>query len=89
MNTHSRLRNFLTNKIFLLQIMYRYVRMIFFVQCVTITRFFIACAALLWKIMIFIVVSYLERVYYTVQYRCCVFSLLYRLLRISLKRQNP
>jgi len=29
-----------------LQVMYRYVRMIFIVKCVTITRFFIACAAL-------------------------------------------
>jgi len=45
-NTHNRLRNFLTNKIFLLQVMYRYVRMIFNVKCVTVTSFFIAYAAL-------------------------------------------
>jgi hypothetical protein len=38
-NTHNRLRYFLTNKIFLLQIMYRYVRMIFIVKCITITLF--------------------------------------------------
>jgi hypothetical protein len=45
---------------------------------------FIARAALWWKIMIFIVLSSLE----IVQYRYCIFSLLYRLLRIRLKRQN-
>jgi len=31
--------------------MYRYVRMIFIVQCVTLTRFFIAYAELWWKSM--------------------------------------
>ena len=36
-NTHNRLRYFLTNKI-LLQVMYRYVRMIFVVKCVTIVH---------------------------------------------------
>jgi len=30
---------FLTNKIFLLEVVYRYVHMIFIVKCVTITRF--------------------------------------------------
>jgi len=45
-NTHNRLKYFLTNKIFLLQFMYSYVHMLFIVKCVTITRFFIACAAL-------------------------------------------
>jgi len=45
-NTHNKLIYFLTNKIFLLQVMYRYVRMIFIVKCVTITRLFIAYAAL-------------------------------------------
>jgi len=45
-NTHNRLRYFVTNKIFLLQAMYMYVRMIFIVKCVTITSFFIAYAAL-------------------------------------------
>jgi len=45
-NTHNRLRHFLTNKIFLLQVMYRYVHIIFIVKCVTITHFFMACAAL-------------------------------------------
>jgi len=43
-NTHNRLRYFLTNKIFLLKVMYRYVLMIFTVKCVTVTRFFIAYA---------------------------------------------
>jgi len=38
-NTHNRLRYFLTNKISLLEFMYRYVRMIFIVKCVTVTRF--------------------------------------------------
>jgi len=37
----------------------------------------------------FIVLSSLETVHDTVQYRYCIFSLLYRLLRIRLKRQNP
>jgi len=63
--------------------------MIYFVKCVTITRVFIACAALWWKSMIFIVLSSLEIVHATVQYKYCIFSLLYRLLRIRLKRQNP
>ena len=67
--------------------MYRYVRMIFIVKCLTITWFFIAYAALRWKGMIFIVLSSLETVHDTVQY--CTFSLLYLLLRIRLKRQNP
>jgi len=40
LNTHNRLRYFLTNKTFVLQIMYRSVRMIFIAKCVTITRFF-------------------------------------------------
>jgi hypothetical protein len=39
--------------------------------------------------MLFIVPSSLETVHDTVQYRYCIFSLLYRLLRIRLKRQNP
>jgi len=39
--------------------------------------------------MIFIVLSSFETVYDTVQYRYCLFLLLYRLLRIRLKRQNP
>jgi hypothetical protein len=63
--------------------------MIFTVKCVTVTRFFIACAALCWKSMIFIVLSSLETVHDTVQYRHCIFSLLYRLLSIRLKHQNP
>jgi hypothetical protein len=87
-NTHNRLKYFLTNKIFLLQVTYRYIRMIFVVKCVTVTRLFIACAAYLWKSMIFIVLLSLETVHDTVQYRYCIFSLLNRLLRIRLKRQN-
>jgi len=39
--------------------------------------------------MIFIVLSSLETVHDTVQYGYSIFSLLYRLLRIRLKRQNP
>ena len=39
--------------------------------------------------MIFIVLSSLETVHGTVQYRYCIFALLYLLLRIRLKRQNP
>ena len=80
---------FLINKCFLLQVMYRYVRMIFVAKCVTITHFFIAYAAFWWKSMIFIVLSSLETVHNTVQYRYCIFSLLYHFLRIRLKRQNP
>jgi len=45
-NTHNRLRYFFTNKIFLLQVVYRYLCMIFIVKCVTLTHFFIAYAAL-------------------------------------------
>ena len=75
-NTYNRLKYFLTGKIFLLQVMgtYRYVRMIFVVKCVTITRFFIACAALWWKSMIFIVLSSLETVHDNVEYRYCIFN---------------
>ena len=39
--------------------------------------------------MIFIVLSSLDTVHDTVQYRYCIVLLLYRLLRIRLKRQNP
>jgi len=39
--------------------------------------------------MILIVLSSLETVRVTVQYRYCIFSLFNRLLRIRLKRQNP
>jgi len=39
--------------------------------------------------MIFIVLSSLETVHNSVQYRYCIFLLLYRLLSIRLKRQNP
>ena len=39
--------------------------------------------------MIFIVLSSLETVHDIVQYRNCIFSLMYHLLRIRLKRQNP
>ena len=41
---------FLTNKIFLLHAMYRHVRMIFIVKCVTVSRFFhCLCSALMEK----------------------------------------
>ena len=39
--------------------------------------------------MIFIVMLSLETVRDTAQCRYCIFSVLYRLLRIRLKRQNP
>jgi len=39
--------------------------------------------------MIFIVLLSLETVHNTVQYMYFIFSLLYRLSRIRLKRQNP
>jgi len=51
--------------------------------------FFTVYAALGWKSMIFIVLSSLEIVHDTVQYRHCISSLLNHLLRIRLKRQNP
>jgi uncharacterized membrane protein len=47
--------------------------MVFIVECVTVTRYFIANAALRWKSMIFIVLSSLETVHDTVQYRYCIF----------------
>jgi hypothetical protein len=87
-NTQNRLKYFLTNKIFLLHIMYRYIRMIFVVKCVIIT-FFNACAALLWKKNYFYCSVIPETVHDSVQYKYCIFSLLYRLLRIMLKCQNP
>ena len=46
-NTHNRLRYFLRNKTFLLQVTYRYVRMIFIVKCVTVTLFYCFCSALM------------------------------------------
>jgi len=45
-NTHNRLRYFLTNKIFLLEVMYRYEHMTFIVKYVKIARFSIAYATL-------------------------------------------
>ena len=41
------------------------------------------------KHIFFFVLSSLETVHYIAQFRYCIFSLLYRLLRIRLKRQNP
>ena len=63
--------------------------MIFIAKCVTVTRLFIACAALCWKSMIFIALSSLETVHDTVQYRYCILSLLNRLMRIRLKHHSP
>jgi len=88
-NTHSKLRYFLTNKIFLLQVMYKYLRILFFEKCVIITRFFLCLCSALWKGMIFTVLSSVESVRDTVQYRYCIFSLFSLLLRIRLKRHNP
>jgi len=68
--------------------MYWYVGMIFQCKIVTITRYFIAYAALWWKSVIFFLLS-LETVHDRVHYKNCIFPLLYRLLRIRLKRQNP
>jgi len=39
--------------------------------------------------MMFTVLSSLETVHDTVQYRCCIVSLLYRLLRIRIKVRTP
>ena len=39
--------------------------------------------------MVFIVLSSLGTVHDTVQYRNCILSLLYLILRVRLKRQNP
>ena len=90
MNTHHRRKYFLTNKIFLLQVMYRYVRTIFVVKCVTITGFFsLLVQRFDGKAWFFITLSSLETVHDTVKYRYCIFSSLNRLLRIRLKRQNP
>jgi len=75
---------FLTNKIVLITSYVQVRTMIVIVKCVTITRFFIAYAALCWKSMIHILLSSLETVHDTVQYRYSIFSLLYRLLRIRL-----
>jgi len=64
--------------------------MVFIVKCVTITRFFHRlCSASKEKHDFFIVLSSLETVHNTAQYMYCIFSLLYHLLRIRLKRQNP
>jgi len=63
--------------------------MIFNVKCVTVTPFSLLMQRLGWKSMICIVLSSLETVHDTVQYTYCIFSLLNRLLRIKLKRQNP
>jgi len=41
------------------------------------------------KSMIFVVLSSLETTHDTVHYRYCIFLLLYLLLRIRQKRQNP
>ena len=57
-------------------------------MCNSVTFFHCLCRDLM-KSMIFIVLSALETVHDTVQYRCCISSLLYRLLRIRQKRQNP
>ena len=84
-NTHNRLRYFLTNKLFLLQVVYRYVRMVFFLK-LTKQFFSLLCSALIEKHAFFIDLSFLETVH--VQCRYCVFSLLSRLMRIRLKRQN-
>ena len=62
--------------------------MIFDVKCLTETNLFVACVALWWKRMTFIVLPSFKNVYVTVQYRYCNFSLLNRLLRIRLKCQN-
>jgi len=51
-------------------------------------RVFRCLSSALMENMIFIVLPSLENVHDTAQYRYCVFSLLYRLLRIRLKRQN-
>jgi len=70
---------------FLLQVMYKYVRKIF----VTITLFSLLLQRFDGKAWFFIIMSSLEIVHDTVQYRYCIFLLLNRLLSFRLKRQNP
>jgi len=50
---------------------------------------FIAYVTFRLKNVIFIVLPSIETVHDTVQYKICIFSLLYRLFRIRLKHQNP
>ena len=86
MNTHNRLRYFLTNTIFLLQVIYRYVRMIFIVKCVTITRFSLFIQRFDEKHDFYCSLIPLNcTLYSTVQYRYCIFSLFCHLSRIKLK----
>ena len=75
-NTHNRLRYFLTNKIFLLQVMYRYVRTYDFhcKMCNNNMFFHCLCIALMEKHDLYSVI--LETVHDTVQYRYCILSLL-------------
>jgi hypothetical protein len=56
-------------------------------MCNNNTFFYCLCSALMEKHDFFL--PSLETVPDTVQYRYCIFSLLYRLLRIRLKRHNP
>jgi hypothetical protein len=86
-NTHSRLRYFLSNNIFLLQVMYRCVSMIFIVKCVIMFSHCL-CSALKEKHDFYCSVTPWNCTWY-----CTVlalyFSLLYHLLRNRLKCQNP
>jgi hypothetical protein len=88
-NTNNRLKYFLTNKIFFITGDIQVHTYDFHCKMCNNNTFFIACVALWWKSVIFIVLSSTETVYDTVQYRYCIFSLLNRLLRTRLKRQNP
>ena len=72
MNTHKRLRYFLTNTIFFITGYVQVLVMIFIVKCVTTTSFFIACAAR-WKSMIFLVLSSPETVHDPAQCKNCIF----------------
>jgi hypothetical protein len=56
-NNHNRLKYFLTNKMFLLEVMYRHVRMIFIVKCVTITRNVLLCVIYQLNIAVFMYVT--------------------------------
>jgi len=85
-NTHNRIRYFLTNKIFLLQFMSGYVSVIFIVKCVTIASFLLLMQHFGGKAWFLLFCHPLETVHDTVQYRYCIFSSLYRLVRIRLKR---
>jgi len=76
-NTHNRLRYFLTNKIFLLQAMYKYACMIFMVKCVTIIRFSLILQSFVgkaWFLLFYHPLKLYVKLYSTgtVFFHCCI-----------------